>query len=682
MTRRVNLDGPEASRVGTDSRSTTILAAMLAATLIPSLAQAQTTTKTFVGANNAAWSSASIWSPSGVPASSDNLLFDQARNTFLDVDATVNFIRFTSTGTYIAGATTSQNSTNTLTINNGFEHTNNANTSVMRIKTIVLGTAQDWTLSGSMGLLSNAASGFTLSTQSTPGPLALNTLTIGTSTLTKRGTGQLSIGNTLIGDGDIVIEEGSIRFGAAALSSGPSTSIGVSGTGKITVKPGAALMFANGGSNTGQLSITKAIRMEGTALNPSILHYAGTTNNLVGTIAAPIEWTGTSEMLSLWNGTAATTNALTFDFSGNWTGSGSITLKTTVSAGGISGTGRTLRLSGSNGGFSGLFDNRQTDPVNGVYFTSANAGSANAEWALNGTSATYELAGNNVQFGALSGTQGRLTNTSASADSIATIGGKNVDTLFAGQITQGARTLAIVKTGTGTQTFTGSSNNYTGGTTINGGTLVAGHANAFGTSGTITVESGGTLGVGDGVTFTRAFTLNAGGRVRTGDGSTVSLPSVAALAAWESQSGSGDQSIAQILYGSGSTTPTALSSAWTANPGGYFSDILTLDGTGTGNVYVLSMAYDAPSAAGLNIASRGNELGTFAPLGTSFQGTVAWSGAYTTVGQYGVDTTAGTVWVVTDSNSQFVVVPEPDGVAVAALAALAAAGLARRRRTA
>jgi fibronectin-binding autotransporter adhesin len=61
----------------------------------------------------------------------------------------------------------------------------------------------------------------------------------------------------------------------------------------------------------------------------------------------------------------------------------------------------------------------------------------------------------------------------------------------------------------GTVTLT-ASNAYSQGTTVNGGTLVAGHANALGTAGTITVNSNGTFAVAQSVTFSRAVTFNAG----------------------------------------------------------------------------------------------------------------------------------------------------------------------------
>jgi autotransporter-associated beta strand protein len=69
--------------------------------------------------------------------------------------------------------------------------------------------------------------------------------------------------------------------------------------------------------------------------------------------------------------------------------------------------------------------------------------------------------------------------------------------------------LSLTKGAAGTLTLSGN-NTYTGTTTINGGMLLAGHANALGTAGTITVNTNGTLGIASGVTFSRAVTFNAG----------------------------------------------------------------------------------------------------------------------------------------------------------------------------
>jgi len=99
-------------------------------------------------------------------------------------------------------------------------------------------------------------------------------------------------------------------------------------------------------------------------------------------------------------------------------------------------------------------------------------------------------------------------------------------------------------------------------------------------------------------------------------------------------------------------------------------------------VLALQYAPAAPDLSLLNIGTRPGTTGAFTALGTSFMGSVAWNSSFTTPGQYGVDTSAGTVWAVTNHNSDFtvIVVPEP-GLAAAAIAALAAGiGLAARRR--
>jgi autotransporter-associated beta strand protein len=99
-----------------------------------------------------------------------------------------------------------------------------------------------------------------------------------------------------------------------------------------------------------------------------------------------------------------------------------------------------------------------------------------------------------------------------------TVGAANGSGTFSGTLQNaGSGVLALVKTGTGTQTLTGPLN-YTGGTTVNGGVLVLskgdvpfpglGSTGQFGSAHTVTINSGGTLQVaanwvlGDGLQHT------------------------------------------------------------------------------------------------------------------------------------------------------------------------------------
>jgi autotransporter-associated beta strand protein len=463
----------------------------------------------------------------------------------------------------------------------------------------------------------------------------------GSGAVTKIGTGTQTLsGNNSYSGGTVV--------SAGALIAANNNAFGTTGT--------VTLGNANSGANNA------AVLISTTSGNVTISRPMTVANQGSGTFTL---------------GSTGGTNFATF--------SGAVTLAKGVTLTGGSGVGRT----DFSGGISGTGDVRITGSSRVVFLTTANTYTGTTTIEAGGTlqlsdggavttsfipdtsvvfaEGTLNFAkGNNSEtIGGLSGS-GVVQVFPGLAQAATLIVDTSQTHTFSGTIGNGtAGTMAVTKTGTGTQTFAAAST-YTGSTTINGGTLLAGNANAFGTSGTISVGASGTLGVGDGVAFTRPFAVAAGGRVRTGNGSAVSLPSVAALAAWESQSATGNQTLAEILNATGSTTPTALASAWTANPGTYFSDILTLDGTGAGNTYVLSMAYTGASD-NLNIWYRANVSDSFVPLGTSFAGNVPWTSSFTTPGQYGVDTSAGTVWAVTDHNSQFVVVPEPGTLGLAAV---------------
>jgi autotransporter-associated beta strand protein len=95
-----------------------------------------------------------------------------------------------------------------------------------------------------------------------------------------------------------------------------------------------------------------------------------------------------------------------------------------------------------------------------------------------------------VQIGGLEGSGSVMSGYVGTATATLTIGG-NADHTFSGRIYEYVSTskIAIVKTGSGTQTFAGN-NTYTGGTTISSGTLQAGSRWAFSASSVLTVNGG------------------------------------------------------------------------------------------------------------------------------------------------------------------------------------------------
>ena len=138
---------------------------------------------------------------------------------------------------------------------------------------------------------------------------------------------------------------------------------------------------------------------------------------------------------------------------------------------------------------------------------------------FNTTAGAFFLGGNKIEFGS---TSNQITQSSASDESIVnaiagedatlTLNGTGTGLVTLGGIISDkalSDKMKLVKSDSSRFLLTGV-NTYTSGTDINGGTLIVGHANALGTSGTIKVNSGATLAVNSGITFTRAITLNSG----------------------------------------------------------------------------------------------------------------------------------------------------------------------------
>ncbi len=109
-----------------------------------------------------------------------------------------------------------------------------------------------------------------------------------------------------------------------------------------------------------------------------------------------------------------------------------------------------------------------------------------------------DLNGNSTQINGLSG-NGIVDGTSGTPT--LTVGNNDATSSFGGIIQNTAGTLALTKSGAGTQTLSGT-NTYTGGTTVSAGTLEVNNTSGSGTgSGTVTVNSGATL-AGEGIITT------------------------------------------------------------------------------------------------------------------------------------------------------------------------------------
>ncbi|MGC4002249.1 MAG: autotransporter-associated beta strand repeat-containing protein [Pirellulales bacterium] len=156
-------------------------------------------------------------------------------------------------------------------------------------------------------------------------------------------------------------------------------------------------------------------------------------------------------------------------------------------------------LGGDNSAFAGTFSNRQSN----LYFTTSIAGSALAAWDITGggqLGMDFDGAAT-VRFGSLTGTTGTVHGGSnRNGKKTIEIGELNATSTYSGVFsdyvgTNGGSQLALLKTGEGIQTLGGGSG-FSGGTTIESGTVVINQNSALG--GGAIMLSGGKLQAGNG----------------------------------------------------------------------------------------------------------------------------------------------------------------------------------------
>ena len=230
--------------------------------------------------------------------------------------------------------------------------------------------------------------------------------------------------------------------------------------------------------------------------------------------------------------------------------------------------------------------------------------------------AALDLGGTTQTIGSLSGS-GTVTNSGSRLATLAA-GGNNTSTTFSGTLQDGNAPLALVKTGSGTMTLTGT-NGYSGGTTVLQGTLVGNsaslqgdiannaslvfdqsangtYAGAISGSGSLTKAGVGTLYVTGNSTYSGATAVQTGRLQVTGGNNVLSANSAFTISSGAALDLGGTQQAIGSLTGGGTVTNTGSAGATLATNGNNAStrfdgslrgDTLALVKAGTGTLNLL-----------------------------------------------------------------------------------------------
>jgi autotransporter-associated beta strand protein len=340
----------------------------------------------------------------------------------------------------------------------------------------------------------------------------------GSYVITKAGTGTLTLtaantysGGTLISAGTLnAANNGALGTGTVTVASGASLQVSGAGTiaNNITISGtgagGAGALFTTDTVSGAQVNGNITLAGDATIKNVPSLHVLFTTGAIsLGTheltlgggniqFTGPITGTGG---LTVASGTAYVTGSTANTYTG----------LTTIAAGAVINMGKNTGLTAMAGDLNdaGSVEDYATGQLaNTAVVTLSGTGQFN--FRNQGTSET--IAG-------LNGTSGTLITPSGNGggNTLNIVGADNYT--FAGQINDkspasgASSTVAFAMNGTGRETLSGASN-YSGGTTLTNGTLIAGNSSAFGTG--LLQVNGGTLSMTN-----NTHTLNVGSYAQT-----------------------------------------------------------------------------------------------------------------------------------------------------------------------
>lgn len=305
-----------------------------------------------------------------------------------------------------------------------------------------------------------------------------------------------------VNSGATMTLNGMMNAGGGLWTYNPGVIIG-SGN-EIVLIPGAAGLALTGVIANGSSAGSVTVAGPGIVTLSGANTYSGGTTVSAGKLVAP--------PAALNSGPITIQSGGTLTFNGN-----NQTSTSAVSGSGaiLQDTANTMILTGDHSGFSGSFTHSAGG--NNTQFNSATSGSPDAAYTITAGELIFALSGNyTVKMGSLASTGGNIRGgNSATGTTIVQVGHLGTSTSIVGNLNNGTtKVLALAKVGTGTLTMLGT-NNYSGGTAVDGGTLrVDGSLTGTGTA---VINSGGTL-AGNG-TIIGPVTVANGGMLAPGSGS-------------------------------------------------------------------------------------------------------------------------------------------------------------------
>ena len=489
-----------------------VVAVTLAMTVSSPRAQAQSTATWTGGGASGNWSTASNWTLVPTTSGSWALVFSGTTQT---------------TGTNTIG-----------TINvNSLSFTNDG----------TAGKTALFTLSGSTLALTSAAITTTAtsggSLGSNAGDVVGNTVTLsGVNTATLGAGHNLTISGGVSGAGSLVVQGGStgqlFLSGSNSYGGGTTITSGVVqnglqnsttdfsnsafGTGSVTVNAGGSAVIRNGSTIANNFTISGT--GSGNGADYGAIRGSFGTSSATATLSGTVTLAGNATVTTAGSGGVSGSklvlagpvqlgsNVLTFN--PKLSGSNPLPIEVT---GTISGAGSVV-VSGTSPSSVLLSAANQYSGGTTILASTLRVGNSTAlgsgSVAVNG--GTLDLNGQALTIGTLSGSAGALITTAVSGSASLTTS-SDVASTYSGTITDGAGSVSLVKTGTGSLHLTGS-NTYSGGTRISGGVVQNGlqssftdfNSNAFGT-GDVVVDAGGSVVIRNGSTIANNFTISGTG---------------------------------------------------------------------------------------------------------------------------------------------------------------------------